>query len=116
MDVDSKDEDKGGKDKEKEKEKQGEEAAPPEPEFEVLQNPARVTTRQLQFISFDVDDRYSPIKNKGVYGIVMLYNRHPDQEEVFVTPNAPPSEVEEDEGDEPEPPQPFEFDPEKEKD
>jgi len=128
MDVDKKDEKKEEKkepegdkmdvDKEKEGEepKEGEKKVeePPEPEFEVLSNPARVTVRQLEFISFDAEERYTPVQ-PSAFGIVVLTDRTPGVEEVFVTPGAPPAEVEDD-GDEPEPPQPFDYDPEKEKD
>lgn len=49
-----------GEKKEAEKEK---EPAKPEPAFELLNNPARVTPTQLEFISYDVDPRYTPIVN-----------------------------------------------------
>jgi hypothetical protein len=37
----------------------------PEPKFEELENPARVTKQQWQFISFDVDQRYLKKKNSN---------------------------------------------------
>lgn len=123
MDVDKKEEkkeeDKMDVDKEKEKEEEKKEEKKeeevPEPDFEILNNPARVTVRQLEFIAFDAEERYAPVQPSSIFGIVVLQDRNPGAEEVFVTPGAPPSEEVEDDGDEPEPPQPFDFDPEKEK-
>jgi len=101
------------KEKEVEKEKENEKEKE-EPEFEILSNPARVTLRQKTFITFDVDDRYSPVKTDDLFGIVLLKDNKPELPEEFVSPaKAPTTDSIEDE-DEPEPPEPFEFDPEKE--
>eukprot|EP01102_Stenamoeba_stenopodia_P013510 TRINITY_DN4394_c0_g1_i1.p1 TRINITY_DN4394_c0_g1~~TRINITY_DN4394_c0_g1_i1.p1 ORF type:complete len:951 (-),score=235.34 TRINITY_DN4394_c0_g1_i1:34-2886(-) len=50
-----------GKEKEKEKEK--------EPSFEIKHNPARVTTPQVKYLSFDVDKRYVPVKKLSLIHI-----------------------------------------------
>jgi 26S proteasome regulatory subunit N2 len=57
-----------------------------EPDFEVKENPARVTPAQLKYLSFDRDDRYVPIKfANGIVelGFVMLQDKKPDQPEVL---------------------------------
>lgn len=66
-------------------------AKEPEPEFELLNNPARVTRMQLQHISFDVDPRYVPI-SEGVHGVVVLKDTTPGEEEEIVTPAVPKSD------------------------
>ncbi len=71
--------DKEKADKEKEEEKK------PEPAFELLQNPARVTPIQLKHISFEADSRYVPVKRTGDnYGIVMLRDTRPSEPEELV--------------------------------
>jgi len=100
--------------KEKEEKEEGEKEKE-EPEFEILSNPARVTLRQKTFITFDVDDRYSPVKTDDLFGIVLLKDNKPELPEEFVSPaKVPTADTIGDEDDEPEPPEPFEFDPEKE--
>jgi len=47
--------------KKKEEEKKEEEKKP-EDNFEILHNPARVTPAQLKYITFDIDERYAPVK------------------------------------------------------
>jgi len=83
----------------------------PEPDFEILNNPARVTRAQLPKITFDVDPRYIPI-TEGIHGIVLLKDKTPGEKEDII-PEALPSSanagVLEDEANEPEPPEPFEF-------
>jgi len=89
-----------------------------EPEFEELKNPARVTYKQKRYLSFDVDDRYTPVKRGEIFGIVLLRDNKPEQDEVFVTPSKPAiggePTAEDDVGDEPSAPEPFDYDPEKE--
>ena len=82
-----------------------------EPAFEILNNPARVTKGQISVLSFDSDERYVPLKKENIYGIVMLKDTKPEQEEVFVEPKAPktPGGSGEPEEDEAEPPEPFEW-------
>jgi len=101
-------------DKKKEEEKKEEEKKP-EDNFEILHNPARVTPAQLKYITFDVDERYTPIKRGEVYRIVILKDNKPGAPEELAgtttstsTPTTtkakPPPTVEE-----PEPPAPMEF-------
>jgi len=91
------------KDKEKEKEKE----TKPEPTFEILSNPARVTPSQLQHISFDVDPRYVPIVPTQDLGIVILKDTKPDEKEELVEiTKVDTTSVEEKE---PEAPEPFVF-------
>jgi len=83
----------------------------PEPDFEVLNNPARVTRAQLSKITFDVDPRYVPI-TEGVHGIVLLKDKTPGEMEEIIPEALPTSAgagVLDDEANEPEPPEPFEF-------
>merc|ERR1712226_1480047 len=82
-----------------------------EPLFEMLANPARVMRAQLKVVTLE-DDRYKPMKDLSIGGIVML-NRtdNGDQEEEIVEPmemNKATTGSEE-EGDEPAPPEPFEW-------
>jgi len=81
-----------------------------EPNFEVKQNPSRVTLPQVKYLSFDVDDRYVPIKKGEVFGVVVLKDTKPELPEELVTPttvsstsSTTPAE------EEPEPPEPFEY-------
>jgi 26S proteasome regulatory subunit N2 len=96
-------------------EKKEEKKPEPEPESEVKQNPARVTLQQAKYLSFDIDERYKPIKTTPgeVFGIVMLKDLKPDAPEELVTPAALAGTKAEEEN-EPEPPEAFIFDPTKE--
>lgn len=75
-----------------------------EPAYEVLENPARVTRAQINYIKFSEDERYTPV-TEGSFGIVMLYDQRPGEEEEIIDAGVP--EVEEDK--EPEPPEAFKF-------
>ena len=104
---------------EKEGEKKAEEAKKeePEPDFEIKENPARVTLQQGLYVSFDVDDRYTPIKKDEFSGILLLKDNQVGKEEKFVElkveskTSAPQTSNEE----EAKIPEPFEFDANKEK-
>ena len=61
-----------------------------EPNFEVLQNPARVTPAQAKFITFDVDERYTPVR-KDAHGFVLLRDARPGTAEEFVGSAPPPA-------------------------
>jgi len=131
------------KDKEAEKEKEAKEKEAkdkeaeekkPEPAFELLQSPARVTPLQLKFISFEPDGRYQPVKRADNFGIVVLRDTRPSEPEELVStaavaaaaapvaPAAPASSTSNvapaaakpaaapSDGKEPEAPAPFEFD------
>merc|ERR1711872_755759 len=106
MDVDTeKKEDK------KEKMEVEEDKKEPEPNFEMLSNPARVMKAQLKVISLE-DARYRPMKDLSIGGIVMLNRTDKgDKEEEIVEPMEvnKASTGSEEEGDEPAPPEPFEW-------
>lgn len=86
---------------EKKKEKE------PEPNFEIIQNPARVLRPQLKVISMAEGGHYSPIKDITIGGIVMM-KHNSEEEEVFVEPVAAYGPKSEDVK-EPEAPEPFEY-------
>merc|ERR1711885_61664 len=113
MDVDSeKKEDKKEKMEVDEDKKEVEEKKKePEPNFEMLSNPARVMKAQLKVISLE-DARYRPMKDLSIGGIVMLNRTDKgDKEEEIVEPMEvnKASTGSEEEGDEPAPPEPFEW-------
>jgi len=100
---------------EKPKEKAAQPKKEKEPKFEILANPARVLTQQLKYLSLKKDSRYSTIKKEDLFGILLLHDSQPDQEESIITSTAPTAESKAvstpaaDEADEPAPPQPFEY-------
>merc|ERR1711879_646578 len=67
MEVDEKKEDDKKEEKKEEKEKSDE----PEPNFEMLSNPARVMKAQLKVISLE-DGKYRPMKDFSIGGVIML--------------------------------------------
>jgi len=85
-------------------------ASEKEPNFEVKQNPSRVTLPQVKYLSFDVDDRYVPIKKGEVFGVIVLKDTKPQLSEELVAPttvSSTSSTTPEEE--EPQPPEPFEY-------
>lgn len=79
-----------------------------EPDFEHLQNPARVMKTQLKVLSLKEGSRYRPVKELSHGGVIMLKNVSPDDTEdlvEMVEAGGPKTEEEE----EPEPPEPFEW-------
>merc|ERR1712184_154773 len=92
MEVDEKKDDKKEKmdvdeKKEDDKEKKEEKADEPEPNFELLSNPARVMKAQLKVVSLE-DVKYQPIKDISIGGVIML-NRAKlgaDEKEEIVEP------------------------------
>merc|ERR1711939_1152265 len=66
MDVDEKKDDDKKEDKKEEKEKDE-----PEPNFEMLSNPARVMKAQLKVVSME-DSKYRPMKDMSIGGVIML--------------------------------------------
>jgi 26S proteasome regulatory subunit N2 len=79
----------------------------PESEFELLDNPARVTRSQLKYITFDVDPRYVPI-TEGVHGVILLKDTKPGETEDIIKGGVPSLTTQDDEN-EPAPPEPFLF-------
>merc|ERR1711972_295807 len=106
MDVDEKKEDE--KDK-KDTEKAADE---PEPNFELLSNPARVMKAQLKVVSME-DSKYRPMKDMSIGGVIMLDRAElgADEKEEIVEPilvnKAGSSNDAEEE--EPAPPEPFQY-------
>jgi len=79
----------------------------PEPEFELLDNPARVTRAQLKYITFDVDPRYVPI-SEGVHGVILLKDTKPGETEDIIKGGVP-SLTQQDDENEPTSPDSFLF-------
>jgi len=101
----SKDEkDKDGKEGEDAEKKKKE----PEPNFQMLANPARVMRSQLKVLSLPEGSRYSPLKEVSGGGIIMLRDATPNETEEIIEPIAAGGPKIEDE-EEPEPPEPFEW-------
>lgn len=81
-----------------------------EPDFEILENPARVLPTQERAISLLPDARYVPVTPGRVSGIIVLRDQRPDDAEelLIATASAGPAGANDDE-EEPGPPAPFEF-------
>eukprot|EP01125_Pyxidicula_operculata_P007230 TRINITY_DN2459_c0_g1_i1.p1 TRINITY_DN2459_c0_g1~~TRINITY_DN2459_c0_g1_i1.p1 ORF type:complete len:930 (-),score=94.57 TRINITY_DN2459_c0_g1_i1:58-2847(-) len=81
----------------------------PEPDYEILSNPARVTRRQTSCLTFDIDQRYRPITNFSS-GIILLRDTKPGVEEKLVESSIPGTNSSiQDQEVEVSPPPPFEF-------
>merc|ERR1712126_14000 len=108
MDVDEKKEEK--KEKMEVDEKKADE---PEPNFELLSNPARVMKAQLRVVSLEEGSKYRPMKDISIGGVIMLDRAElaADEKEEIVEPilvnKAGASK--EDEEEEPAPPEPFQY-------
>merc|ERR1719384_1288936 len=101
------------KEDEKKDEKEKEKSDEPEPNFELLSNPARVMKAQLKVVSLE-DGKYRPMKDISIGGIIMLDRSKEigvDEKEEIVEPilvnrgGASSDDSEE----EPAPPEPFEY-------
>ena len=80
----------------------------PEPTSFRLSNPCRITKAQAEFCQFDLNQRYRPIiPNEKPFGVIMLTDETPDEEEDLGTVKAPSVESE----DEADAPEPFEWTP-----
>jgi len=120
MEVDEKKEDKKEKmevdekkEEDKKEEKEKDKSEEPEPNFELLSNPARVMKAQLKVVSLE-DGKYRPMKDISIGGIIMLDRSKEigvDEKEEIVEPilvnrgGASSDDSEE----EPAPPEPFEY-------
>merc|ERR1711992_481999 len=109
MDVDEKKDDDKKEDKKEEKEKEKDE---PEPNFEMLSNPARVMKAQLKVVTLE-DEKYMPMKNISIGGVIILDRAQleNDEKEEIVEPilvNKGGSSTDSEE-EEPAPPEPFEY-------
>lgn len=108
VDEEKKEEEKEKEKKEKE-EKEKKEEKKPEPNFEVLQNPARIMKNQLKVVSLVDSGSYVPLKEVNIGGIIMVRHlKAGSEEEQLVEPVAAFGPKADDDK-EPEPPEPFEY-------
>lgn len=94
----------------KEKEALVKERKEPEPNFEILQNPARVMRQQLKVISIVDGQSYTPLKDVSIGGIIVTQRtgKTTDAVEALVEPIAACG-PKNDDAKEPEAPEPFEY-------
>jgi len=81
-----------------------------EESYENLENMARVLPAQSKYISFKEDSRYVPVKKGVVGGIIMMFDKTPDEPEELILPstlNNNAAEIPEEE--EAPMPEPFEY-------
>jgi 26S proteasome regulatory subunit N2 len=103
MDVDGEDKAKADEDKTEEKPKKKRE---PEPTSFRISNPSRVTKAQANVCTFDLDQRYRPIRPEETpSGVIMLTDSTPGEDEELGVVKTPAQEEEAD------PPEPFEWTP-----
>lgn len=97
-------------DKNKDKDAATKDRKEPEPNFEMLQNPARVLRQQLKVISLADGQNYVPLKDITIGGIIVTQRaaKPDDPEEVLVEPIAACG-PKNDEVKEPDAPEPFEY-------
>ncbi|XP_062572250.1 26S proteasome non-ATPase regulatory subunit 1-like [Saccostrea cucullata] len=94
--------------KEKQDKEKTEKEKEPEPNFQMLDNPARVMKAQLKVLLMPETSRYVPVKDVTHGGIIMMRNSKPGEQEEIIEPVAAGGpKIEEEE--EPEPPEPFEW-------
>lgn len=94
-------------DKKKDEKEKEEKKKEPEPNFEILNNPARCMRQQLKVLSLNDNSQYAPLKDVSIGGIIVVRNLKPGEEEL-VEPVAAFGPKGDDEK-EPEPPEPFEW-------
>jgi 26S proteasome regulatory subunit N2 len=81
----------------------------PEPASFTCGNPSRITPSQESVVSFDLQQRYVPVRAVGkAVGIIMLQDTMPSESEDVANVEAPAAAGQEEEA---EPPQPFEWTP-----
>lgn len=81
----------------------------PEPNFEILNNPARVMKQQLKHLQLIENTSYSPLKDVSIGGIIMTrFTKNGIEDELLVEPVAAFGPKPEDDK-EPEAPEPFEY-------
>ncbi|KAJ7421240.1 hypothetical protein BTVI_18961 [Pitangus sulphuratus] len=93
---------------ETEKKDEKEKKKEPEPNFQLLDNPARVMPAQLKVLTMTESCRYQPFKPLSIGGIIILKDTSEDMEELVEPVAAHGPKIEEEEQ-EPEPPEPFEY-------
>ncbi|XP_022650689.1 26S proteasome non-ATPase regulatory subunit 1-like [Varroa jacobsoni] len=113
MDVDDKDvkakEEADAKIKEDAEAKAKEEEKKPEPNFEILANPARVVRPQLKVIQMNEGARYRPVKDVSIGGVILMLDTKSEQDEELVEPVVAGGLAVAQDEQEPEPPEPFEY-------
>uniref|UniRef100_A0AAQ4Q1V3 26S proteasome non-ATPase regulatory subunit 1 n=1 Tax=Gasterosteus aculeatus aculeatus TaxID=481459 RepID=A0AAQ4Q1V3_GASAC len=92
------------KEEEKEKEKKKE----AEPNFQLLENPARVMPAQLKVLNMPETCRYQPFKPLHTGGIIIMKDTSEEEEDLVEPVSAHGPKIEEEEQ-EPEAPEPFEY-------
>lgn len=110
------DKEKKGDEKDKEastsaigdKEKDKKEKKEPEPNFEIMQNPARALRQQLKVFSVVDGQNYEPMKDVTIGGIIVFQHTGKAEDQELVEPVAAFGPMNDDEK-EPEPPEPFEY-------
>ncbi|XP_052784854.1 26S proteasome non-ATPase regulatory subunit 1-like isoform X2 [Mya arenaria] len=100
---------KAEKEAEEEPKKEEEKKKEPEPNFEMLNNPARTMRAQLKVLSMPEDSRYCPLKDISNGGVILLSNIKPGEKEEIVEAVVAGGPKPEEDEDEPEPPEPFEW-------
>lgn len=106
------DESKSDKEKEKEKEKEStaaKERKEPEPNFEILQNPARVMRQQLKVISIVDGQSYIPLKDVSIGGIIVTHRTGKKEDNEDLVEPIAACGPKGDEAKEPEAPESFEY-------
>jgi 26S proteasome regulatory subunit N2 len=104
MDVDG--DDKDGKPDDEKADEKPKKKREPEPTSFRISNPSRVTKAQADVCSFDLNQRYRPIRPEETpYGVIILTDSAPGEEEDLGVVKTPAQEEEAD------PPEPFEWSP-----
>lgn len=79
-----------------------------EPNFDILNNPARVMKQQLRVVKMPDSARYMPVKDVSIGGIILMRDSKPDDNQELVQPVQAMGPKTEEEN-EPEAPEPFEY-------
>uniref|UniRef100_H3DDP5 26S proteasome non-ATPase regulatory subunit 1 n=1 Tax=Tetraodon nigroviridis TaxID=99883 RepID=H3DDP5_TETNG len=79
-----------------------------EPNFQLLENPARAMPAQLKVLTMPESCRYQPFKPLHTGGIIIMKDTSEEEEELVEPVSAHGPKIEEEEQ-EPEPPEPFEY-------
>jgi len=80
-----------------------------EPEFQMIDNPARVMPAQRKVLTLPSDSRYSSIKSVHVGGIIILKDSKSEEPEDLIEPLPASVATESEDEKEPDPPEPFEY-------
>jgi len=94
---------------EKKKEDEPQVKKEPEPNFEKLQNPARVMKQQQKVMTLPADCRFKPVKDLAIGGIILMRDSRLGEVVEFVDAVKAGGTKAEEQEKEPEPPEPFEF-------